>query len=171
MQPEEFTCGQYRANFGGASIIDNAGSPFTLYQSVRFIMHHDVETAHKRFVSHAPGFWPEVPAELWNDWKWQLKHRVTRLEELEAKINLTREERAGVLLSGHKLSLAVTPHFFNLIEPHDPGCPIRRQVIPRVEEGTRAPEEMADPCGEDSNMPVPGLVHRYPDRVLFLITD
>jgi lysine 2,3-aminomutase len=134
-------------------------------------MHNAVETAEKPFRSHAPGFWPDIPPELWNDWKWQLKNRVTRLEDLESKIHLIPEERAGVLLSGHKLSLAVTPHFFNLIDPHDPHCPIRRQVIPRLEEGNRSPEELTDPCGEDSHMPVPGLVHRYPDRVLFLVTD
>jgi lysine 2,3-aminomutase len=67
--------------------------------------------------------------------------------------------------------MSITPHFFNLIDPNDPDCPIRRQVIPRLDEGWAAPEEMADPCGEDSHMPVPGLVHRYPDRVLFLVTD
>jgi lysine 2,3-aminomutase len=69
------------------------------------------------------------------------------------------------------LALAVTPHFFNLIDPNDPGCPIRRQMIPNVGESRTAPWEMADPCGEDGHMPVPGLVHRYPDRVLFLVTD
>jgi lysine 2,3-aminomutase len=129
------------------------------------------ETADKRFLSFAPGFWPDVAAELWNDWKWQLKNRVTNLQQLEQKIALTPEERAGVILSGHKLALAITPHFFNLIDPEDPSCPIRRQVIPRIEEADRSPFEMSDPCGEDSHMPVPGLVHRYPDRVLFLVTD
>ena len=82
-----------------------------------------------------------------------------------------REERSGVLLSGDKLALAITPHFFNLIHRDDPDCPIRRQVIPRIEETWTSPYDMADPCGEDSHMPVPGLVHRYPDRVLFLVTD
>jgi lysine 2,3-aminomutase len=86
-------------------------------------------------------------------------------------LNLNTEERAGVLLAGSKLALAVTPHYFNLIERGNPGCPIRRQVIPRIEEGYDSPFDMADPCGEDSSMPVPGLVHRYPDRVLFLVTD
>jgi lysine 2,3-aminomutase len=123
------------------------------------------------FVSHAPGHWPDVSLESWNDWKWQLKHRVTSLTELEQRLTLAPEERAGVLLAGTKLALAVTPHFFNLIEPDNPDCPIRRQVIPRMEEGITAPWDMADPCGEDSHMPVPGLVHRYPDRVLFLVTD
>ncbi len=123
------------------------------------------------FTSCAPGGWPEVPPAQWNDWKWQLKNRVTTLAQLEARMTLTPEERAGVLIAGSKLSLAVTPHFFNLIDGNDPHCPIRRQVIPRVEESHTTPFEMADPCGEDSHMPVPGLVHRYPDRVLFLVTD
>jgi lysine 2,3-aminomutase len=134
-------------------------------------MHHSAETAEKRFVSQAPGHWPEVDPTLWNDWKWQLKNRVTTLEQLASKIDLSNEERAGVLFSGNKLALAVTPHFFNLIDPVDPDCPIRRQVIPRFEESVQSPFEMSDPCGEDSHMPVPGLVHRYPDRVLFLVTD
>jgi lysine 2,3-aminomutase len=134
-------------------------------------MHSLAETADKRFRSHAPGHWPQVGPELWNDWKWQLKNRVTKLSQLEEKLALSPEERAGVLLSGNKLAFAVTPHFFNLIDREDPNCPIRRQIIPNAAEGVRSPFEMSDPCGEDSHMPVPGLVHRYPDRVLFLVTD
>src|SRR5438874_9754473 len=84
---------------------------------------------------------------------------------------LTPEEYAGTKLANHKLALGITPYFFNLIDPADELCPIRRQVIPRVEETLTAPWEMSDPCGEDSHSPVPGLVHRYPDRVLFLVTD
>lgn len=127
----------------------------------------------KSFRSHAPGYWAgeEVPAEDWNSHKWQLKNRITSLEGLERHLRLSEEERSGVLLSGSKLAMAITPHFFNLIDRDDPGCPIRRQVVPRIEETWEADYEMADPCGEDSHMPVPGLVHRYPDRVLFLVTD
>lgn len=128
-------------------------------------------TSAKSFISHVPGYWPGVASEQWNDWKWQLKNRVTSLAQLEQHLVLSKEERAGVLLSGNKLALAVTPHFFNLIERDNPDCPIRRQVIPRMEESWTSPYEMKDPCGEDSHMPVPGLVHRYPDRVLFLVTD
>ncbi len=123
------------------------------------------------FISHAPGYWQDEDVPQWDDYKWQLRNRVDSLAELDARLNLTDEERAGVLLAGTKLAMAITPHFFNLIERDNPNCPIRRQVIPRIEEGWNAPEEMADPCGEDSHMPVPGLVHRYPDRVLFLVTD
>jgi lysine 2,3-aminomutase len=125
----------------------------------------------ERFSSHAPGYWPDVSPEEWSDWRWQLKNRVTTLAGLEKRLELTSEERAGVLLAGTKLALAVTPHYFNLIEQDNSGCPIRRQVIPRIEEGWDSPYDMADPCGEDAAMPVPGLVHRYPDRVLFLVTD
>jgi lysine 2,3-aminomutase len=123
------------------------------------------------FLSHAPGYWPAEAMEHWDDPKWQLRNRIDSLADLEQHLNLTNEERAGVLLAGTKLAMSITPHFFNLIDRDDPNCPIRRQVIPRIEEAWNAPEEMADPCGEDSHMPVPGLVHRYPDRVLFLVTD
>lgn len=127
----------------------------------------------QHFQSHAPGYWAEenIPAEDWNSAKWQLKNRVQSLEEIEKHLTLSEEERAGILLTGTKLATAVTPHFFNLIHPTDPGCPIRRQVIPRIEETYTDPDDLMDPCGEDSHMPVPGLVHRYPDRVLFLVTD
>lgn len=137
-------------------------------------MHHDTALdLEKSFRSHAPGYWKDqgVSMEEWNSHTWQLKNRVTSLKQLEQHLNLSEEERNGVLLSGTKLAMAITPHFFNLIDKDDPDCPIRRQVIPRVEETWVSPYEMADPCGEDSNMPVPGLVHRYPDRVLFLVTD
>lgn len=127
----------------------------------------------KEFRSHAPGFWADenISSKDWNSSAWQLRHRVTNLATLEKHLTLTDEERAGVLLSGNKLAMAITPHYFNLIDPEDPEDPIRRQVIPRIEETWDDPEEMSDPCGEDSHMPVPGLVHRYPDRVLFLVTD
>jgi len=115
--------------------------------------------------------WGAVTTEQWNDWSWQLRNRIQNLVQLEARLPLTPEERAGTILAGKKLALGITPHFFNLIDREDPDCPIRRQVVPRIEESNTASDEMLDPCGEDSNMPVPGLVHRYPDRVLLLVTD
>lgn len=130
----------------------------------------DSDTA-PTFRSHAPGYWPDAAMGHWHDARWQLRHRVDTLAGLEERLALSDVERAGVLLAGHKLAMSITPHFFNLIDRDNPDCPIRRQVIPRLEEGWNAPEELADPCGEDSHMPVPGLVHRYPDRVLFLVTD
>jgi len=115
--------------------------------------------------------WGAVSTEQWNDWSWQLRNRIQNLAQLEVRLPLTPEERAGTILAGKKLALGITPHFFNLIDREDPDCPIRRQVVPRIEESITASDEMQDPCGEDSNMPVPGLVHRYPDRVLLLVTD
>ena len=126
----------------------------------------------KQFRSAGRGFWHDVADADWNDWRWQLKHRITNAEQLQRLMpTLTPEEFAGAKLANTKLALAITPYFFNLIDPADENCPIRRQVVPRIEETTTASWEMSDPCGEDSHSPVPGLVHRYPDRVLFLVTD
>ena len=126
----------------------------------------------KRFESHHKGPWAGIPQDIWASNAWQLKNRITTLGQLEQFLELTREERAGIILAGtHKLALGITPYFFTLIDPKNPHCPIRRQVIPRVEESYMSPEECSDPCGEDPDTVVPGLVHRYPDRVLFLITD
>jgi len=125
----------------------------------------------KRFTSHGKGAWARVPDADWNDWRWQLKNRLTSLAQIEPRLRLTPPEKAGIQLSGHKLATAITPYFFNLVELDNPHGPIRRQVIPRIEEMHTAPWEMSDPCGEDSHSPVPGLVHRYPDRVLLLVTD
>ncbi len=117
------------------------------------------------------GLWSHIPAETWSDWTWQLKNRLTTAEEIEKYMVLTPEEREGCHFANQKLALAITPYFFNLIDRDDPACPIRRQVIPRRDEMIVSAEEMLDSLGEDEHSPVPGLVHRYPDRVLFLVTD
>lgn len=126
----------------------------------------------KAFRSPGRGFWAHIPEQEWEDWRWQLKNRIVSLEQLELLLpTLNPEERAGTLLANTKLALAITPYFFNLIDAGDEECPVRRQVVPRINETHTAPWEMSDPCGEDAHSPVPGLVHRYPDRVLFLVTD
>jgi len=117
------------------------------------------------------GLWSHVPSEKWQDWRWQLQNRITRIEQLEEYMELTPDERAGCLFASHKLALAITPYFFNLINREDPDCPVRKQVIPRSGESKISPDELLDPVGEENTMPVEGLVHRYPDRVLFLVTD
>jgi lysine 2,3-aminomutase len=129
----------------------------------------DYDTRGDRF--EGQGLWEHVPAETWNDWGWQLKNRLNRVEQLERVMTLTPEEKEGCFFANRKLALAITPYFFNLIDRDDPECPVRRQVIPRIGEMRTAPEEMLDPVGEDEHSPVPGIVHRYPDRVLFLVTD
>lgn len=117
------------------------------------------------------GLWEHVPVETWQDWGWQLKNRITSVEQLEQYMTLTDDERRGCENASHKLALAITPYFFNLIDRDDPDCPVRKQMIPREGEMHVAPEEMLDSLGEDEHSPVPGIVHRYPDRVLFLVTD
>ncbi len=126
----------------------------------------------KRFAPAGRGPWKDVPESDWNDWRWQMRNRIStaaRLRELMPE--LTADELSGLELSEQKLALGITPHFFNLIDREDVHCPIRWQVIPRGGEGDVAPWELTDPVGEDSHSPVRGLVHRYPDRVLFLVTD
>jgi len=117
------------------------------------------------------GLWSHVDPQDWRDWKWQLKNRLTSRADLEEFMELSPEEARGCDYADNKLKLAITPYFFNLIDREDPNCPIRRQMIPREEEMFTAPEELLDPVGEDGAMGVPGLVHRYPDRVLFLVTN
>ena len=117
------------------------------------------------------GLWSDVPERNWQRWRWQLQNRITSVEKLEEYLDLTPEERAGCYFSDSKLALAITPYFFNLIDRDDPYSPIRYQVIPRAGESYTAPEELLDPVGEDNTKPVEGIIHRYPDRVLFLVTD
>ena len=117
------------------------------------------------------GLWESVKDEDWNNWSWQLRNRITNHSQIEEFLELTPEEDEGCRHANKKLAMAITPHFFNLINRKDPNCPIRRQVVPRGEEMRIGPEEMADPVGEDEHSPVQGIVHRYPDRVLFLVTD
>jgi lysine 2,3-aminomutase len=117
------------------------------------------------------GLWQHVPESDWRDWNWQLKNRITTAAQLEQFMTLMPAEKAGCGFANQKLALAITPYFFNLIDRSDPECPIRRQVIPRADEMVVSEEERLDSLGEDAHSPVPGLVHRYPDRVLFLVTD
>ncbi len=136
------------------------------------IPQHDWLNELKQFQPTPRGAWEGVADADWNDWRWQLKNRVTSLDQLQQHIpNLTEAETEGARLADTKLAMAITPHFFNLIDVDDPECALRRQVIPAIDETFTASWEMSDPCGEDSHSPVPGLVHRYPDRVLFLVTD
>jgi lysine 2,3-aminomutase len=113
--------------------------------------------------------WADVPDEKWNDWRWQLSNRVNTLDEVGQVLNLTDEERAG-LTADDKFRVDITPYFASLIDPDDPNDPIRRQVIPLGREQQAFTAMMADSLAEDRHSPVPGLVHRYPDRVLMLVT-
>ena len=113
---------------------------------------------------------PYDPAQ-WNDWRWQMRHRLSRAEHFDRLLSLTESERRGLALAAERFSVAVTPYFAALMDPHDPGCPLRIQVMPVEGELSVSPGDMADPCGEDGSSPIEGLVHRYPDRVLLLVLD
>lgn len=117
------------------------------------------------------GLFVDVPAQLWNDWTWQAKNRITTLAELKKYISLTAEEEQSIEKCLATFRMAVTPYYLSLIDLQDPTDPIRKQAIPSAEELYFAPEESADSLHEDTDSPVKGLTHRYPDRVLFLITD
>lgn len=106
-----------------------------------------------------------------NDWRWQLSSRITTLDELKKWVNLTTEEKRAVEYSEGRLKMGITPHFAGLMDKNDAQCPIRRQAIPSLDEFKVSDNELADPCGEEKDTVAPGLVHRYPDRVLLLITD
>ena len=116
-----------------------------------------------------PAIWSHIPDEQWDDWHWQLAHRLNSVEELSQFIHLTDEELQG-LTAEDKFRVDVTPYFASLIDPDDPHCPVRRQVIPLGRELEAFEGMMEDSLAEDAHSPVPGLVHRYPDRVLMLIT-
>lgn len=109
--------------------------------------------------------------EQWNDWHWQVKNRIETLDQLKKYIRLTPDEEEGIRESLKTLRMAITPYYLSLIDPDNPYCPIRKQSVPTIEELHRSPADLEDPLHEDGDSPVPGLTHRYPDRVLFLITD
>lgn len=120
-------------------------------------------------VSRRASIWADVPDEKWNDWRWQLSNRVNDLEDIEKILELTDEEREG-LSAPDKFRVDVTPYFISLIDPKDANDPIRRQIIPLGRELRSFTGMMEDSLAEDRHSPVPGLVHRYPDRVLMLVT-
>ncbi|MCK5179448.1 MAG: hypothetical protein KAR32_07945, partial [Candidatus Omnitrophica bacterium] len=107
----------------------------------------------------------------WEDWRWQIRHRVTTRDVLGKLIKITPQEMQGIEGCGDKLTMSISPYFASLMDTDDPACPIRLQCVPQADEFKTSPEEMADPCAEDRNSPVHGLVHRYPDRVLFLVNE
>jgi lysine 2,3-aminomutase len=107
----------------------------------------------------------------WNDWRWQLRHRLTQLADLESFIVLSDEERRGVALAPSLFRLGITPYYASLMDPARADCPVRMQVVPQGREENVARGEYVDPLGEDSLSPVPSIVHRYPDRVLLLALD
>ncbi len=115
--------------------------------------------------------YPEVTAAQWGDWKWHLRHAVRDGRALAAKVPLTDDERAGLDETASKFRLGISPYYLTLIDPHHPLCPVRMQAVPVKAEARVRPGELVDPLGEDPHRPVEAIVHKYPDRVLLLVTD
>ncbi len=117
-----------------------------------------------------PLLWEGVSAQDWSDWHWQQQNRVRSLDVLEQLLDLSDAERGAFVAAGVRFRVAVTPHYAALMDRRNPSCPIRRQAIPGPEELIEYPFELEDPLAEEAHMPVPGITHRYPDRVLFYVS-
>jgi lysine 2,3-aminomutase len=115
--------------------------------------------------------WKDITEAQWNDWHWQLKNRITTTDKLRKVIPVSDEEAEAINQCLKLMRMAISPYYASLIDPDDPNDPIRKQAVPTLAETHRAPGECSDPLHEDVDSPAPGLTHRYPDRVLFLVTD
>jgi len=129
----------------------------------RFVIGERTETFRQRF-------YPAVSKAEWNDWRWQNRNRIRSAEQLAQIINASNDELEAIHRHTGPLPLAIAPYYASLLDPDDPEQGLRRTVVPVTGEYYRAPGEDDDPLGEDHDSPVPNLVHRYPDRVLFLVT-
>ena len=112
--------------------------------------------------------WADIPTREWNDWRWQMRARVTTEAELEALVSLTDAERIGLRGRAGAFAFAVTPYYLSLFG--GPDCPVRRQAVPHADELITTPWDLVDPLAEDEHSPVPILTHRYPDRALLYVT-
>lgn len=116
-------------------------------------------------------YFPNVKEEEWKDWHWQVRNRIQSVESLKEYADLSKEEIEQIQKVLGKFRMAITPYYFTLIDLDNPDCPMRKQAIPSINELHVGNNDMVDPLAEDTDSPVQGLTHRYPDRVLFLITD
>lgn len=127
-----------------------------------------LNTAH---LARKKAYFPTVSDTDWNDWKWQVKNRITSVEDLEKYIDLSEREASMISDVLGRFRMAITPYYLTLIDPDNEYDPIRLQAVPLANELTVSKHDLLDPLAEDHDSPVPGLTHRYPNRVLFLITD
>ncbi|MGB7344889.1 MAG: KamA family radical SAM protein [Pirellulaceae bacterium] len=125
----------------------------------------------KRTAEFRQKFYADVSDSEWDDWRWQSRHRIKTLAQMQEMLVLSDAENGALQEGGTMLPVGVTPYYMSLVHPTDPGDPIRRTVVPTESEFLRSEGEADDPLGEDGHSPVPGLVHRYPDRVLLLAID
>ena len=138
---------------------------------LRNVLHPPRFRCSRRTLAFRKRFFPDVTPEEWNDWRWQLRNRIRDISTLSNMLQLSMDERIAITDSSNQLPLSITPYYASLIEGYNSEQPLRRTVVPVTAENLFSPGEAMDPLGEDHDSPVPGIVHRYPDRVLFLVTD
>jgi lysine 2,3-aminomutase len=123
-----------------------------------------------RHYSEIPRF-KDVSDEEWNDWRWQVRNRLTAVEDFDQVLNLTDEQRADLQACMGRFRVAVTPYYASLMDPDDPGCPVRQQGVPSTKELVIGKADMKDAIAETVDSPTTLITHRYPDRVLFITTE
>ena len=137
-------------------------------------MAYDIQTINKvrdRFISPPrPTIWKDATDKDWNSWIWQQQKRIKTMEQLANVIAVDDEERQAFEKSHEQFNMGITPYYASLMDPNDPQCPIRLQSVPKMGELNITVNDMEDPLAEERDMPVPGITHRYPDRVLFYTT-
>lgn len=122
-------------------------------------------------MSRRAELFPEATDDQWNDWRWQMRNSVRDGARLAQLLKLTDDERAGVAETAKIFRLGISPYYLSLIDPSHPFCPVRMQAVPVKAEARKRAGELRDPLGEDPRRPVEAIVHKYPDRVLFLALD
>ncbi|OGF48185.1 MAG: lysine 2,3-aminomutase [Candidatus Firestonebacteria bacterium RIFOXYC2_FULL_39_67] len=115
--------------------------------------------------------WKNVPEKDWNDWHWQIRNRITDVKQLEEVIKLSKQDKAEINMCLAKFKMAISPYYASLMDQNDKKCPVRMQSVPTILETKTAESDMHDPLHEDTDSPVYGITHRYPDRLIFMITD
>ncbi|WP_319522626.1 KamA family radical SAM protein [uncultured Desulfosarcina sp.] len=150
-----------------ASLPLTAARPLTNRPSIKPVPNYPVSFRRKFLKS----YYPDISDRQWNNWQWQIANRVCTPNQLKRFLTLSSEENAAMAGLATKLPLAITPYYLSLLVGHDMDYPLRKTVVPTINELVQMPEEADDPLNEDHQSPVPGLVHRYPDRVLFLLLD
>jgi lysine 2,3-aminomutase len=179
LSTEDFEPPSPTAGLGGSKLAKNSECPLqvkTQKKNVKVISIQKISSVPRfrtgpRSLAFRKGFFPEVSLAEWNNWHWQLKHRIRDIESLSKLLVLSEDEKLALSRESHPLPVAITPYYASLLERENPAQPVRRTVVPVTDEYFTSPGEAEDPLAEEHDSPVPGLVHRYPDRVLFLVTN
>lgn len=144
----------------------------TLRREIITVKLPEIETESRKDIKTGrPEIWANVPDEKWNDWKWQMANRITNSRQLTEILNISTDEQKGIEMCLERFRMAITPYYASLIDRNNPEDPVRKQAIPNKKELLVSEGELHDPLAEQHYSPVSNIVHRYPDRVLFLLTD